>query len=262
MLENELKSIYDRELRRGATTPGFKREETDLVVRQISQFGEKGFVIYSNLNENNAREVIKHELEYFRSLDQEFEWKVHSYDKPDNLVDILQEGGFTVDDPEALMVMNLHDKHPLLLKKANPVIKEITDEKGIEEIISLEDEVWKVSHAELGERLWRDKRENPESLFLYGVYDGNRLVSAAWMYLENGTSFASMWGGSTLEGFRRKGYYSELLAIRAKKAYEEGYQHLTVDASPMSRPILEKCGFLCLAYSYGCQSPSFPKKPI
>ena len=71
------------------------------------------------------------------------------------------------------------------------------------------------------------------------------------MYLETSSSFASLWGGSTLPSFRRKGYYKKLLTVRAQK----GHPFLTVDAGSMSRPILEKYGFICLAYSYGCQSP-------
>ncbi|MFG6149265.1 GNAT family N-acetyltransferase [Halobacillus sp. B23F22_1] len=105
------------------------------------------------------------------------------------------------------------------------------------------------------DRLWRDKQDDPDSLFLYGVYEEGRLVSGAWMYVEKGTSFASFWGGATLPEYRGKGFYSSLLAVRAGKAYEKGCRYMTVDASPMSQPILEKHGFTCLAYSYGCQSP-------
>ncbi len=30
-------------------------------------------------------------------------------------------------------------------------------------------------HAELGERFWRDKQNNPESLYLYGIYEDGQL---------------------------------------------------------------------------------------
>ena len=138
---------------------------------------------------------------------------------------------------------------------SSAILKEIADEKGIRELISLIDIIWEESHEELGNRLWRDKQGDPDSLYLYGIYDNDQLVSAAWVYFEKNSSFASLWGGSTLPDYRGKGYYSALLAIRAKKAYKKGYRYLTVDASPMSKPILEKQGFQCLAYTYGCQSP-------
>ncbi|MGR6897071.1 GNAT family N-acetyltransferase [Rummeliibacillus sp. BSL5] len=256
MDKNELISLFHKELRQDAQVKGYIREETEHVVRHISQFGEKGFIVSSNVNEGNIKEIIKNELSYFSNLEQNFEWKVYNYDKPDSLKDILRQEGFTIEDPEALMVMELDEQLPLLKNDRHVNLKEITDYKGIQDIIFLEDVIWNVPHTELGERLWRDKQNNPESLYLYGIYEDGQLVSAAWMYLEENSSFASLWGGSTLPLFRGKGYYTALLATRAKKAYEKGYPFLTVDASTMSRPILEKCGFLCLAFSYGCQSPS------
>lgn len=255
MDNKELIALFHKELREEAEVQGYTREKTEHVVRHVSQFGERGFILASNVNEGNAKAVIQNQLGYFKNLKQNFEWKVYSYDKPDNLKDILEQEGFTIGDPEALMVMKLDDQHPLLKDGQHPNVKEITDEQGIKDIIDLEHTIWNESLIELGERLWRDKQNNPESVYLYGIYEGGQLVSAAWMYLEKNSSFTSLWGGSTLPSFRGKGYYSQLLAVRAQKAYEKGHPYLTVDASPMSRPILEKCGFECLAYSYECQSP-------
>ncbi|ATP39925.1 GNAT family N-acetyltransferase [Solibacillus sp. R5-41] len=259
MDKNELISRFHKELRYESLIQGYIREETEHVVRHISMFDEKGFIIASNVNVGNAREIIRNELNYFSNCKQDFEWKVYSYDKPDSLKDILDQEGFKIDNPEALMVMKLDDRHPFLSNSPFLSVKEITDEQGIQDIVVLEDTIWNESHAELGERLWRDKQNNPDSLYLYGIYENGQLVSAAWMYLETNSSFASLWGGSTLPLFRGKGYYTKLLTVRAQKAYEKGHPFLTVDASPMSRPILEKHCFCCLAYSYGCQSPTTQK---
>ena len=256
MNKDELISRFHKELRLEAQMPGFIREETEHVVRHISKYGEKGFIIASNVNEDNAKETIQNEINYFSNGNQEFEWKVYSYDKPENLKDLLAQEGFEIGDPEALMVMKLEGQHPLLNTSQLHDVKEITDEQGIQDIVALEDTIWNESHAELGERLWRDKQNHPDALFLYGIYKDGQLVSAAWMYLEKDSAFASLWGGSTLPLFRGKGYYTKLLAVRAQKAYEKGHPFLMVDASPMSRPILEKYGFSCLAYSYECQSPA------
>ncbi|MFY3791067.1 GNAT family N-acetyltransferase [Ureibacillus sp. MALMAid1270] len=255
MNKTELILLFHKELRQEAKIQGFKRETTEHVVRHVSQFSERGFISTSNVNEDNAREIIRQELDYFKQLKQGFEWKVYSYDKPEHLKEILREEGFTIGDPEALMVMEIGDHEHLLLNGATQDVVEITDEQGIKDIIELEHTIWNESLVELGERLWRDKQNNPESLYLYGIYENEKLVSAAWMYLEENSSFVSLWGGSTLPEYRGKGYYSKLLAVRAQKAIEKGRPFLTVDASPMSRPILEKHGFQCLAFSYECQSP-------
>ncbi|WP_107950535.1 GNAT family N-acetyltransferase [Lysinibacillus parviboronicapiens] len=256
MGKDALISKFHKELRQYAEVEGYIREETEHVVRHISQFGEKSFIISSNVTDGNVEKVIEQELTYFRKLHQAFEWKVYSYDKPSNLMERLAQQGFTIEDPEAVMVLTLEAQHALLLATTHPQLKEITDEQGIQDIVKLEDSIWHVSHLEMGIRLWRDKQAIPESLHLYGIYEDNQLVSAAWMYTENNSSFVSLWGGSTLPDYRGRGYYSALLAARAKKAFEKGYRYLTVDASPMSRPILEKFGFCCLAYAYACDSPS------
>ncbi|HWL24233.1 MAG TPA: N-acetyltransferase, partial [Ureibacillus sp.] len=202
MDKNELIALFHKELREEAKIQGFKRERTEHVVRHISQYGERGFIGSSNVHEDNATEIIRNELEYFKQLNQSFEWKVYSYDKPDNLKELLKQEGFTIGDPEALMVMEIDEQHPLLVNGHTANVKEITDEQGIKEIISLEDAIWNESLTELGERLWRDKQNNPDTLFLYGIYEDSKLVSAAWMYLEENSSFASLWGGSTLSQFR------------------------------------------------------------
>ncbi|MGE7093694.1 GNAT family N-acetyltransferase [Lysinibacillus sp. NPDC048646] len=256
MEKEALISIFHKELRQYAEVEGYIREETEYVVRHISQFGEQSFIISSNLTDTNVEKVIEQEVNYFRELNQTFEWKVYSYDKPTNLKERLAQQGFKIEDPEAVMVLKLDEQHSLLLEQTHLNLKEITDEQGIQDIVKLEDSIWSVSHQDLGKRLWRDKQAIPESLHLYGIYENDQLVSAAWMYTENNSSFVSLWGGSTLPDFRGRGYYSALLAARAKKALEKGYSYLTVDASPMSRPILEKFGFCCLSYAYPCDSPS------
>ena len=64
--------------------------------------------------------------------------------------------------------------------------------------------------------------------------------------LRDGTEFASLWGGSTLEAYRGRGIYRALVARRAALARDAGSAYLQVDASDMSRPILERLGFVAL----------------
>ena len=62
-----------------------------------------------------------------------------------------------------------------------------------------------------------------------------------------GTEFAGLWGGGTLPEWRGRGIYRALVRYRAELAAQRGYRYLTVDASPDSRPILERLGFIRLA---------------
>ncbi|MCT2537535.1 GNAT family N-acetyltransferase [Aquibacillus koreensis] len=250
MEKQKLLDLFHQELRVEANVQGYIKEETDHVIRYMSELGERNFILSSNLNEHNAKQVINHEALYFKELNRELEWKVYSYDQPENIKELLQDEGFILEVPEALMVLDI--KQYNLTSSNDVIVTEITDKQGIDDIVALEDKIWNDSHSELGERLWRDKQNNPNSIFLYGIYKDEQLVSAAWMYLERNASFASLWGGSTLPEYRRKGYYQALIQARAAKALEYGYPFLTVDASKMSKPILENNGFICLTYSYPC----------
>jgi hypothetical protein len=88
---------------------------------------------------------------------------------------------------------------------------------------------------------------------VYVAYIDELPVSAAWIYFPKNSQFASLWGGSTVSGFRKQGLYTALLAVRVQEAKARQVRYLTVDASDMSRPILEKFGFEMIAYSYPCK---------
>jgi hypothetical protein len=88
---------------------------------------------------------------------------------------------------------------------------------------------------------------------VYVAYIDEQPASAAWIYFPKHSQFASLWGGATVNGFRKQGLYTALLAVRAQEAKARQVRYFTVDASPMSRPILEKFGFEMIAYSYPCK---------
>lgn len=253
MNKTEVLRLFDKEMRLEITYPPLRREETEHLVRHVSPTpDDSGVVLFSRLSEENAEEVIKQELEYFSSLQQSFEWKLFDYDQPANLLERLKGHGFTVDEEEATLVLEVAQAETLRSLVIPPEIRQITDAAGIDDIMHLKEQVWGSANEELATRLKRDLTENPEHLLVYAAYSGAQAVSAAWMYLHEDTSFGSLWGGSTLPDFRNKGYYTALVAVRVQAAQERGYPLLMVDASPMSRPILEKKGFKFLAYSYPC----------
>ncbi len=254
----QLLDLFTKQQRVDIRYPGWRREATDSVIRHVSTTNEDGCVLHSKLSEETADEAIRQEIEYFQKLGQSFEWKVYDYDQPANLTDRLKAHGFEIGEAEALLVMNINATPSLLHCPIPPEIEKISDEKGIDDIMQLEKEVWGTSHDDLAERLKRDLVQDPDSLFIYAAYVQGKAVSAAWMYLHEGTSFGSLWGGSTLPAYRKQGWYTGLLAARAQAARDKGFPLLMVEASPMSRPILEKKGFVFLAYTYPCMSPRVP----
>jgi len=58
-----------------------------------------------------------------------------------------------------------------------------------------------------------------------------------------GSDFGTLWGGSVVPSWRRRGLYRALVTRRAQLALEAGFSLLEVDALPSSQPILERLGF-------------------
>jgi GNAT superfamily N-acetyltransferase len=249
----ELLEIFTRQQRIEVDYPDIRREEDGSVIRYIDLAGGRGFVIYSRLDEGNVEAAITAQIARFQAIPQDFEWKAYDYDTPPDLIERLRRRGFEIEEPEALLVLDLTARPAALERPAPPSVVRITDPEDIDQVVALENTVWGTDHHDLGEQLKRDLREHPEMLSVFLAYEGREPVSAAWIYFHAGSSFASLWGGSTLAQFRSRGHYSRLLAARAQEAAARGFTLLTVDASPMSRPILEKHGFQNLATSTPCK---------
>lgn len=76
---------------------------------------------------------------------------------------------------------------------------------------------------------------------------GQQVVCAGWIRFHRGTDFASLWGGSTLPRWRRRGIYRATVAYRARLAAARRFRYIQVDASPDSRPVLTRLGLLPVA---------------
>jgi GNAT superfamily N-acetyltransferase len=91
-------------------------------------------------------------------------------------------------------------------------------------------------------QLAAERDSAPEKLVIHLAEADGVVVCAAWVRFHEGTDFASLWGGSTLDAWRRKGIYRALVARRAVEARDRGYRYLQVDASDDSLPILQRLG--------------------
>ena len=133
-------------------------------------------------------------------------------------------------------------------------ILRITDPADLDKVVQIEDAVWNESHAWIAEELRYELALPGEPLLMYLAYAEGVPAAAAWIRFHAGTDFAALFGGSTLPQYRKRGLYTALLNVRAEAARQRGYRFLSVDASEMSRPILEKHGFVkvttATAYKY------------
>ncbi len=248
-----LRALYDQQQRLDVQYPGTRREVTEQVVRVIEP--ERGAVLYARIDATNADAVIEHEIAYFKSLGiaDEFEWKLFGHDQPADLRERLIRHGFAVVEPaDAVMVLDLSALPPKLAQPVTHDIRRITDERGLDDVYSVIAAVWpEEEHGAAKRNKIALLRDHPASISLFVAYVDGQPVSEGWVDFP-GTDFAGLWGGATLPEYRQRGLYTALVAVRAQAAIQRGYRYLTIDASPMSRAVLEKQGFVVIATAWEC----------
>jgi GNAT superfamily N-acetyltransferase len=238
--------LYDQQLRRDfrLKEPGVVVEYAEGITRVVGPGAEPhdNCVLYAHGAPGSADALISAQVEYFQRLGHAFEWKHHAHDVPADLPERLAKHGFIAEETEALLVLELPRTLPARALEGIR-IERVTEPARLFDINAIKAEVYPVEKPWIAQALGPELAAAPEGLRVYIAYDGPRPVSAGWMRLHEGTAFASLWGGSTLPSHRRRGIYQALVALRAEQARTLGYQYLTVDASPESRPILERLGF-------------------
>ena len=254
MNKSQMIALYDQDQRIDVEYPGMRREVTPDVVRHIDTSDTReGMVVFSQLNEANAEDIICDQVSYFESIGQDFEWKVYDYDKPTDLKEKLGSYGFIVEEAEALVVLDLNDAPEIFWQPVRHQVQRIVNPEKLVDVQTVEQQVWNEDSSWVVDYLGDALRNYPKQMSVYVAYVGEQPASAAWIYFPAHSHFASLWGGSTVSGFRKQGLYTALLAVRAQEAKARHVRYLSVDASAMSRPILEKFGFEMIAYSYPCK---------
>lgn len=239
---------YDRYERRERVFADMRREDVGPVVRHIHRAEPSSMVLWSRLDAANADAVIADQVAFYNGIGHKFEWKLYDYDTPADLRDRLVAHGFAPEDPEALLALDLQTAPAELLAPPKHAVQRITDPELVPEVLSVQDEVWGWD-PELARMLAGVMRLIPDDLSVYAVYDGDLPVSSAWIDFTEASPFCGMWGGATLPAYRGRGIYTALVAVRAQEAIARGKRYLTIDASPMSRPICERQGFQFLTYT-------------
>lgn len=248
METNEILALYEHDERQQLAIPGMRRERDRSFVRLVMEVEEEGksFVSYSALNEENVDAEIARQVDYFGELKRSFEWTVYDYDRPHDLGARLAARGFDGEETSSLMVLELDQASPLLLAPPTAVVLKLDDPAQLESVRRLLAAVWDNEFTWFIPRMERFMAtEGSMSIFLATV-DGEP-ASTAWIFFPEGSRFAGLYGGSTLEKYRGRGLYTALVAARAQEAVRRGYQFLLIDAGDMSRPIVEKQGFRLLA---------------
>lgn len=245
----EVRELYDLEQRREPEDPALRREVIGPVVRLVSRHDRRSCVIYSSLNSENVEAAIAEQIEYFNALGHGFEWKVYSHDTPPDLKERLIARGFALDETEAVLVLDLQELPDALVSRPRHDVRRVVDASGLRDLLAVRQAVWGDDTTGMEERLIRELRDQADRTSCYVAYVNGAAASAARLNFDPNSQFASLWGGATVPAYRKQGLFTALVAVRAQEARQRGARFLTVDARPMSRPILERIGFKLLTFA-------------
>lgn len=251
----EILELFDKQQRIAIELPGTRKEVFPNLVRFTRPAPGMNFVQYSCLDELELDAVINEQVAYFAPMKQPFEWVVYDHDQPAMLKQRLVTHGFEPDEPAALMVLDLQAPPPALLKPVGADVRRLASREQLEDVIAIEQQVWDANFSWMRQRMG-DHMEIPGHLSIFVAYVDQEPACAGWTYYNLGGDFAGLWGGSTLPDRRKRGLYTAVLAARVQEAIERGYRFLTIEAGPMSRPIVAAHGFqlLTMTASYGWKS--------
>ncbi len=231
----------------------------------------QAWVMFARLPAGQADALIAAEVAHFATLGQAFEWKWHGLDTPPDLPKRLLRQGFRADEAEALMVLPTHSPAALTLAShaaaaagdgaasasrggggggggAAAMLCQVgrdTDvAAGVRAAAQLQEQIWgrRFDWLEADLRAAFDDPDTAIDLWLARA--AGTTVGSGWTVGPAGSPFADLHGGALLPDWRGRGLYTALLGARVNAARSRGVQALHVDAAPMSRPILQRKGFI------------------
>jgi hypothetical protein len=251
--DGDLLTAFDRQVRQSLVPPqtGWLTERVGPVIRVTPPLdSEHGrFVEWSDLDETTADAAIAETVRYYQEFGKRFEWKTYGYDRPADLPDRLVRAGFVAEDPESLVIGPVESVVAACATAPAPTgvtIRPVASDADWAGIGAVHQEVWGRDGDHWVDGLRDEVTAVPETIDVLVADAGGVIVSAGWVRFHAGTDFASLWGGTTLPHWRRRGIYRALVADRADRAVRRGHRYLQVDASPDSRPILERLGLRVL----------------
>ncbi|MFI7469099.1 GNAT family N-acetyltransferase [Nonomuraea sp. NPDC049646] len=246
MDHDEVLALFDRQMRREARPdgPDVRVERDAGVVRQVGPPHAWNGVLWSGLDEESADTAVARQVRFFGDLGLGFEWKLYAHDRPADLADRLLAAGFAAAPAETVMVARVADLDTEVAPPDGVSLLPVTDAAGVQALVEVHELAFGTDGGRLRDHLLG--RLSDDTVVPVLAMAGGRAVSAARLDLSPGTSFAGLWGGGTVPGWRGRGLYRALVAWRARRAAERGYDYLQVDASDQSRPILLGLGFVPL----------------
>ena len=255
MTENEsdtktrLLAAYDAQLRTEAETESALSVTVLGPLRLATQLGNRGFITYRDLggaDEPAIRQLVAQAVAHFAADPgiTRVEWKTRGHDRAPGLLDALAANGFEAEEQESIMIGEAVALAVDVELPPGVTLRRVQEEADVRAAARMQDEVFGDPPSDRsGDVAMRRIELNPDHEFWVAEASG-RIVSAGAIDPVPGTDFAGIWGGATLEEWRKHGIYRAMTAARARSALDKGKTLINSDSTEYSRPILERSGFL------------------
>jgi GNAT superfamily N-acetyltransferase len=250
MTSDELLQAYDQQVRQcvPAIAPaGYLYERVGPLVRLTGP--HRGFIDPPRDLEVRGVELdalIASQREFFAARGEGVEWKTRGHDEPADVPAHLLDAGFCAEEQETVTI-GLAQKlatEPTLPSGVR--LRQVVEAAGLSNVAAMESTVWDADLRWMAKDLATRIASAPDDVVVLVAEADGEVVSAGWSVYEASTSFAALWGGSTVPEWRGRGIYRALVARRAQLAAARGVQYLQVDASDDSKPILMRFGFVAV----------------
>ncbi|MDC8772866.1 GNAT family N-acetyltransferase [Roseateles albus] len=255
--EQKLFAAY-RADRQGHDIEGFRLEALPHLSRYLPHSDcadAEALLCFSRLSAGQEARQIREQIDYFEARGQDFEWKLYGLEEPGALKQLLEAQGFVADEPELFMLYPLLE--PLLestpakasatagLSAALPAgvsLRRLVDPQDLDDVLQVQAQIWGRDFEWLRAKLAASLGK-PEEMSMFCAYADGQPIGTGWTDYPPGSRFPELHGGAVLPAWRGRGVYSALFELRFIEARARGFEWMAVDASLMSRPILEAIGF-------------------
>lgn len=235
--------------------PGVTRYSDIGAIREMSADGKSGEVVYSPCSEGEVDRVIEHQIQAARRERYELEWKVYGHDQPRCLGERLTAAGFEAGEKEAFMVFFANETSLNRFGVCSGDIRRVTGKKGLGDYRTVLEEVRGRSCKNEIERYGSMLESHPSNMSVYVAYVDGEPAACGRVYFHEDSRFAGLYGGNTRERFRKRGLFTQMVAVRLREALSRGIVNICVDALPTSEPILKKRGFEIVTHTRPFQFP-------
>ncbi len=204
---------------------------------------------------DEADRRIEEIIAYHRDRNIGFQWWVTPYDTPTDLRARLERHGLVLAGDAATMARLGLDNLDDIPRNPNVMIEWLdgNDDAAIDAIGNITMVCFHWTKEQIDERRpdWVERMRDPkhrekESTYLARI-NGQ---PAGYGRVQLRAGIAYLGGAATLPEFRGQHIYSTLVRLRLEEAWTRGYHLAVINAEPLSRPIVARCGFKEYARTY------------